>query len=128
MMVTMKLVIVLSFFLFGIAAVDAETPHEVAERIISSQSPPAYNPVNKSEAELNRAAAINSELQLQYIMLGNTVSEKLRVCYALYLIKQRFGITRVIGTGSNLSAVDKSLVHDREILAAYLRKLNVSKN
>jgi len=116
-----------SLLVFGSAAIGAETPQEVAKRIISSESPPAYNVTNTTETELNRAAAINSQLQLRAFMLGNTVSEELRVCYALHIIQQRIGIRRVIADGARLPATEESLIRDQEVLAAYLRRLNDAK-
>jgi hypothetical protein len=126
----MKLIVSALIF-FGIAVANAETPQEVARRIISSQVSPAYNPLNETESELNRAAEINSELRLRALMLGDTVSEELRVCYALHLIHNRIGIlsgfSRLSGTGAASAAAQQNIERDRDILAAYLRRLNKSK-
>lgn len=96
-------------------------------RVISSESPPAYNPLNNTEEELNRASAINSQLQLRQLMLGDSVSEALQVCYALQIIHQQKGIIRSIASGSTPSKVDNKLDRDQVILAAYLRQLNAAK-
>ena len=106
-----------------IAMADAETPDEVAKRIISSQSSPGYNPVDQTDAELDKAAAINSQLQLRALMLGDTVSEKLRVCYALRLIQERLWLK----SPNALNPIERSLIHDQQLLAAHLRKLTDSR-
>lgn len=95
--------------------------------MISSESPPAYNPLNNTEEELNRASAINSQLQLRHLMLGDSVSEDLRVCYALHIIHQQKGIILSIDSGTPPTKGENRLDQDQMILAAHLRQLNASK-
>lgn len=111
-------------FLFLVSTLSfAETPQELARRIISSEASVAHNPVNSTDAELNQAAAINSQLRLRFLMLGNTVSDELRVCYALQVIGRRIEVAQ----SSKDSERVKQLSHERNLLAAHLRELQKSK-
>lgn len=109
------------FILLCAAHAIAETPNETAKRVIESEVTPAYNPRDASVEELNRAAAINSQLQLRSILLGDSVSEELRLCFALRLIQERLGLRRV---GQPLTPAEQKLVADQTALAARLRQLN----
>lgn len=83
--------------------------------------------MNNTEEELNRASAINSQLQLRHLMLGDSVSEALRVCYALQIIRQKKGFILSIDPGTPPTKGENRLDQDQMILAAYLRQLNASK-
>jgi hypothetical protein len=60
-------------------------------------------------------------------MLGDSVSEELRVCFALHIIHQQKGIIRSIGSGTPRTKGENRLDQDQMILAAYLRQLNAAK-
>jgi hypothetical protein len=105
----------------------AETPAEVAKRIIASETVGAYNPVNTTAEELNRASAINSQLQLRQLMLGDTVSEELRICYALRVIQERRRLGGVVGGTETPTATEQVLDADQKVLAAHLIILNQPK-
>lgn len=100
-----------------------ESPKEVAVRIIRSETPPAHNPLDNSERELNRAAVMNSRLRLKELMAGATVSDELRVCYALRVLDDRLRLVKALRKGRQPDPVDKRLLRDQELLAKYLREL-----
>jgi hypothetical protein len=114
--------------LFSVAATAfAETPKEVAKRIIASEAVGAYNPLNNTAEEMTRASAINSQLQLQQLMLGDTVSEELRICYALRVIRERHKLFREINGTQTHSTAEQKLEADEAVLAAHLLQLNQPK-
>ena len=79
--------------LFCWGAVQAETPHELAVRIINRQTGTGYNPRNRSPEELAAAAAFNSRMSLNHLMAKDKgVGERLRICYAIRLLDEAIGI------------------------------------
>ena len=110
-----------------VTSASAETPREVAKRIIASEVVGAYNPVNNTVEELNRASAIISQLQLRQLMLGDTVSEELRICYALRVIQERRKLVRTVSGTQAPTAAEKILEADQTVLAAHLLTLNQPK-
>lgn len=110
--------------LLSVTVVCAETPQEVARRVISSESSTAYNPINNTEEELNRASVINSKLRLRHLMLGDSVSDELRVCYALQVLQQRGDLVRRDATTKKL---ERQMHADELVLAVYLRQMNAAK-
>ena len=100
----------------------AEARKEVAVRVIRSDDTPIYNSFGYSEREKNESTISVSHLQLKNFMLGDTVPEAIRVCFALHLLERKLGSLRRFVDSSNASL--KRIEQDRGILASYLRELN----
>lgn len=117
----------LLILLLSVTAVWAETPQEVARRVISSESFSAYNPINNTEEELNRASVINSKIRLRHLMLGDSVSDELRVCYALQVLQQHRDLVRDLGGDATTKKLERQMHADELVLAVYLRQMNAAK-
>jgi hypothetical protein len=117
----------LLILLLSVTAVWAETPQEVARRVISSESFSAYNPINNTEEELNRASVINSKIRLRHLMLGDSVSDELRVCYALQVLQQHRDLVRDLGVDATTKKLERQMHADELVLAVYLRQMNAAK-
>jgi hypothetical protein len=113
--------------LLSVTVVCAETPQEVARRVISSESSTAYNPINDTEEELNRASLINSKIRLRHLMLGDSVSDELRVCYALQVLQHRADLVRGFGADATTKNLERQMHADELVLAVYLRQMNAAK-
>ena len=115
--------IVISAFCFARTTL-AESPHEVALRIISSAPTPLYHPSDPTEEEQKRSSGLNSDAQLNQFMLSDSVPEKIRVCYALHLLVGRLLLARDLSGSSLANEYRDGLKRDHEILITYLRQLN----
>lgn len=117
----MKVTVLFLIALAISSALFAESPAEVAVRTIREYSPLAYNPKDKSEAEVTRAAEFNSQLRLRFLLLSEGASDELRVCFALRLIHERLQLAEAIRSGTQPLPDEISLMRDRDILAAFFR-------
>ena len=97
----MKTLLILTLVLASTLDGAGQGDDDLASTVIRSESRAGYNPVDKSEAELNKAATINSALRLQYMMLHEVTDQELRVCYALRVLESQIAAARVITSGSN---------------------------
>lgn len=122
----LTVMIIISLLTFNMANAEeksfSETPKDAAIRIIKSDNPPAYNPKDLSEEELNHAEVINSRLRLNFLMSSDEVSEELRACYALRIIQEKKQSLKKSGISS-----EAILKNDEGILSNYLRKLHSAK-
>ena len=71
--------------ILAVLARSALAADDLASEVIRSEPIAAYNPTNNTEAELNKAAAINSGVRLQYLIL-HEASQEVRVCYAIRVL------------------------------------------
>jgi hypothetical protein len=107
-----------------VIAASAESPHDTALRIIASSPGPVYHPPNSTDPELNKAAVLNSQTQLRQFMLGDSVPEDIRVCFALRLLDERLLLSRDLNRSDFSAQYKDDLTRDREVLTTYLRRLN----
>jgi hypothetical protein len=108
----------------SVSAVRAESPHEIALRIISSAPSPIYSPTKSTAEELDRAAGFSSDAQLNKFMLTDSVLEEIRVCYAMHLLVGRLLLARDLSDSKLARDYRNDLRRDHEVLAKYLRQLN----
>ena len=105
--------------------IQAETPNELAIKIIKNQSSFGYNPRNNSKDELAHAKAVNSAMTLNAIMANDeNVSEELRICYAIKLLDNALDIRKAIRSGSKPLPEEKLIMKQRVILGARLIEID----
>ena len=104
---------------FGITVlVFAETPDEAAKRIIKSESSFGYNPVDESSQEMVKAPAINSRMRLNWLMVhSDSVTEVLRICYALTLIQKNLEFMESSRSGVQALPKEIQLLEAQKLLA-----------
>ena len=108
------------FVAFGLV-VQAETPNELAIKVIKNQSTFGYNVRDDSDEELVRAHAINSAMRLNWLMANDkNVSEELRICYAIKLLDDALRIQKVIRSVSKPLPKEELMMKQRLILGARL--------
>ena len=118
-----KVAYILIFVTLGLT-VQAETPNELAIKIIKRQSNFGYNVRDNSNEELVRAHAINSAMSLNWLMVNDkNVSEELRICYAIKLLNDALGVQKVVRSGSKPLTKEELMMKQRLILAARLVKI-----
>ena len=112
------------FVAFGLV-VQAETPNELAIKVIKNQSTFGYNARDDSDEELVRAHAINSAMRLNWLMANDkNVSEELRICYAIKLLDDALGIQKVVRSGSKPLPKEELMMKQRLILGACLVEIS----
>ena len=121
----MKQIILLLFLSFS--ALSAETANDLAKRIISQDFAAAYNPIDSSKEERIRAAAINSQLRLNWLMQSDEVTEELRICYAIKVLNKRIEMLSRLGSGIDPAGKPSTLQKEKDILASRLIELNEQK-
>jgi len=121
----MKLITALIFLLALAAGASGQKADDLATTVIKSQSPGAYNPLNKSEEELNKAAAFNSRLRLQYLMLHEVTNQELKICYALQVVESQIAALQPSASERNKRVNDRLalLLKQQSSLAKELRAL-----
>jgi hypothetical protein len=108
----------------SVSTSSAESPHEIALRIISAEPAPTYQPKNTTDEERTKASQFNAAAQLHKFLLGDSVSEEIRVCYAMHLLVDRLLQTRDFSDSKLAKDYQESLRRDHETLVTYLRELN----
>jgi hypothetical protein len=97
----MKILIPLFMTLpFAVGATD-QKGGDLATVVIQSESLGGYNPLDRSEEELNKAAAFNSAGRLQHIMLHEVSDPELKVCYALRVLDSQIATSRQLAADKN---------------------------
>jgi hypothetical protein len=128
--VPMKILLTfMSVFALTVIAGERGT-EDVATTVIRSEFHAAYNPLDNSEAELNKAAAINSALRLQHLMLHEVSDPELRVCYALRVLESQIVIARRSISVSRSDSAQKHLdilLKRQAELAGWFRELQKQK-
>ena len=115
---------VLLFLGCSVGAVSAESPHETAVRIISSAPAPVYQPKDTTDAERTKTSQFNAAAQLHKFLLGDSVPEEIRVCYAMHLLVDRMLQAHDLSDSKLAKDYRAELTRDHEVLAIYLRQLN----
>ena len=110
--------------LLSVSFLSAETADDLAKRIISQEFAAGYNPVDSSKEEEIRAAAINSQLRLKWLMQSDEVTEELRICYAIKVLNERIALVSRIDSGIDPTGEHSALQKEKEILASRLIELN----
>ena len=103
------------------------SPSALITKIIKDSHSFGYNPVDKSEDELIKADAINSDLRLREIILNST-DEELITCYALSIVNaniERISAMQKNNTPTNMHipSVLEGLSEQRKLLVKHLRKI-----
>ncbi len=96
---------------------EPQSPRNIALRIISEQPDAIYHPADNTEKEQNFAAGHNAAAQLRRFMLGDSVPEEIRVCYAMQILVDRL-------MAAHRAEYRDEIMRERAILVAYLRELN----
>ena len=105
--------------------IQAESPNELAIKIIRTQPAFGYNPRNNSKEELAYAKAVNSAMTLNAIMANDkNVSEQLRICYAIKLLDNELGVRKAIRSGSKPLPEENLIMKQRLILGARLIEID----
>ena len=121
----MKRFTYLVMFVIFAPLIRAESPNELAIKIIRSQSAFGYNPRNNSKDELAHAKAVNSAMTLNALMANDkNVSEELRICYAIKLLDNALGIRKAIRSGSKPLPEEERIMKQRLILGARLIEID----
>jgi hypothetical protein len=84
----------------------------------------AYNPLDNSEAEIQKATRLNAELRLNYLMANSDISEETRICYAITLLNRSRNLIDRLGPGSHES---KQVESDIKLLTSRLRGIQNEK-
>jgi hypothetical protein len=115
---------VISAFFCSVCPSFAESPHEIAVRIILSAPTPVHHFSDGIDEELKRALGLHSDARLNQFMLGDSVPEEIRVCYAMHLLVGRLLLARDLSDSKFANDYRNDLRRDYEVLATYLRQLN----
>jgi hypothetical protein len=106
----------------------ATTADELARGIIKAEAAGAHNVSNDTPEELQRVAAANSRLRLQWIMLNDSsVSEEIRVCYAIRVIDDKLGLHKILRSGVQRTPEEESLLEKRLLLGKRLLEIDKTK-
>ena len=112
----------------GQAAALATTADELAREIIRTETAGAHNVSNDTPEELQRVAAANSRLRMQWIMLNDSsVSEEVRVCYAIRVIDDKLGLHKILRSGIQRTPEEEGLLAKRLLLGKRLLEIDKTK-
>ena len=120
---SLAVLVVISAFC-SVCTMFAESPHEIALRVILSAPAPVYHPSDGTDEELKRASSFHSDAQLNQFILSDSVPEEIRVCYAMHLLVGRLLLARDLSDSKFANDYRDDLRRDYEVLATYLRQLN----
>jgi hypothetical protein len=98
---------------------------DLAATVIQSPILGGYSPLNDSEEELDKAAAFNSRLRLQHLMLHEVTNQELRVCYALQVLDSQIAALQPLASESKKRVKDRlaTLLQQQTQLAEDLRAI-----
>jgi hypothetical protein len=94
-----KAILILLLIQLSCGFVSEETG-SLAAQIIRRFSPGAYNPMNRSEAEMRKSVRENAKLRLNHLMATSDIPEELRICYAITLLDRLVKLHGALGSGS----------------------------
>jgi hypothetical protein len=115
---------ILIISLVCVSIIRAETPSELAVKIINGQPRSGYNPRDNSSEELAAAYAFNSKMSLNWHMVNDKgISEQLRISYAIHLLDDALGIKKVLKSGTNTLSKEEEIMRQRLILGGRLAEL-----
>jgi hypothetical protein len=115
---------ILCISLVCVSTIRAETPNELAVKIINSQPRSGYNPRDNSSEELAAAYAFNSKMSLNWHMVNDKgISEQLRISYAIHLLDDALGIQKVLKSGTKPLPKEEEIMRQRLILGGRLAEL-----
>ncbi len=122
--ITMRNILFIFIFPFIALPLMAETPNEMAVKIINSQPRTGYNPIDSSAEEMARAYAFNSKMRLNWLMANDdSLSEELRISYAIHLLDNALGIHKVLRSGTKPLPKEQEMMKQRLILGSRLVEL-----
>jgi hypothetical protein len=106
----------------------AVTADELAREVIKEESAVAHNIQDDTEEELQRAAAANSRLRLNWLMLNDaSVTEEIRISYAIRVIDDRLGLHQILRSGVQRTPQEEVLLKKRLLLGKRLLELDKTK-
>jgi hypothetical protein len=115
---------ILIISLVCVSIIRAETPSELAVKIINGQPRSGYNPRDNSSEELAAAYAFNSKMSLNWHMVNDKgISEQLRISYAIHLLDDALGIQKVLKSGTKTLSKEEEIMRQRLILGGRLAEL-----
>ena len=115
---------ILIISLVCVSIIRAETPSELAVKIINGQPRSGYNPRDNSSEELAAAYAFNSKMSLNWHMVNDKgISEQLRISYAIHLLDDALGIQKVLKSGTKPLSKEEEIMRQRLILGGRLAEL-----
>jgi len=114
--------IVILMFLSG--ALSAETPNELAVKIIKGHFKAADNVSGGSPEELAKAQAFHSKVKLSWLIISDqSVSEELRISYAIHLLDNALVSKKSLRTGESSLTSERLLIKQRLILSSRLAEI-----
>ena len=119
----------LSFIFVCITStVHAGTAEDLAKEIIRQEVTTAHNASDSTPEELERVTAANSRLRLNWLMQNDeSISEEIRICYAIRVIDDSLGLHRIAKSGEEQGPKEIDLRKKRLLLARRLTELNKTK-
>jgi hypothetical protein len=106
----------------------ASTADELAREVIKEESAGAHNIRDDTQEELQRTAAANSRLRLKWLMLNdNSVSEEIRICYAIRVIDDKLGLHQILRSGVQRTPQEEALLKKRLLLGERLLEIDKTK-
>ena len=111
-----------------ISTVRAETAEVLAREIIRQEFTAAHNASDSTPEELERVTAANSRLRLNWLMQNDeSISEEIRICYAIRVIDDALGLHRIVKSGVEQGPKEIDLRKKRLLLARRLIELDQTK-
>jgi len=111
-----------------ISTVSAETAEDLAKEIIRQEFTTAHNASDSTPEELERVTAANSRLRLNWLMQNDeSISEEIRLCYAIRVIDDALGLHRIVKSGVEQGPKEIDLRKKRLLLARRLIQLDQTK-
>lgn len=103
-----------------------ETADQVATRIIKAHLFTGYyNRGNASREDALKAASANADFHLQKFMLSSDVSEQIRICYALHILRRQVVVNRALEESAETK---KKLLTERDSLIGRLADIQLQKD
>ena len=105
-----------------------EAANEIAIQIIKGQPRIGYNVRDTSEEEKAKAAAYNSKMRLNWLMVNDKgVSEELRISYAIHLLDDALAIQKVLRSGIKPLPKEEAMMNQRILLGSRLVQISEEK-
>jgi hypothetical protein len=100
----------------------------LAREIINEESAGAHNIREDTPEEQQRTAAANSRIRLKWLMLNDkSVSEEIRICYAIRVIDDQLGLHKILRSGVQQTPQEEALLKKRLLLGERLLELDKTK-
>ena len=105
-----------------------ESANDIAIQIIEGQPRSGYNVRHTGEEEKAVAAAYNSKMRLNWLMVNDKgVSEELRISYAIHLLDDALDIQKVLRSGIKPLPKEEAMMNQRILLGSRLVQISEEK-